>query len=421
MDLQQILKLLLDRRVRVPKYRRNPDGRAFIEVDKKRHYLGRFGTDESRARYEAALLRLASGAFGENSAVDDVGLLVSELMVKYLDDRRVYFKADEKPGWTEFDNLKTAIVPFVQVYQDAAISDIRPTTLLDWQRHLISLKLARSTINKRVGAIVRMFKWGVSRELVPVDVLTALQTVESLRAGRTEAAEAEPVTAIDRATVEKTLPCMTPVVAAAVQTQWMCGMRPSEALRLTPADIRQDGEIWLYVPASHKNQHRGHTLVKAIPRRVQVILTPFLDRPADACLFSPQESQLNKKTGRTEPRKTKVYPSEIARRKRDAAKAARRKPQAKTYYTTNGYRQSIHRACDQAGVEQWNPNQLRHSLATEISETLGLGIQAAQRYLGHAKMDTTLIYAEREIDELRRIATQLDEIWSNGSQPSLDG
>ena len=282
MDLQQILKLLLDRRIRVPKYRRNPDGRAFIEVDKERHYLGRFGSDDSRARYEAALLRLASAAFGtKNAKVPDVGLCVCELMASYFADRRIYFKVDETPGWTEFDNIRTAVVPFVNVHQDVIVSEIRPTTLLEWQKHLIARKFARSTINKRVGAIVRMFKWGVSRELVPVEVLTALQTVESLRAGRTEAVESEPVTAIDRATVEKTLPCMTPIVAAAVQTQWLCGMRPNETLSLTPADIRQDGEIWLYLPASHKNQHRGHTLVKAIPRRVQTVLTPFLDRPPD--------------------------------------------------------------------------------------------------------------------------------------------
>ena len=51
----------------------------------------------------------------------------------------------------------------------------------------------RSEINRRVGRIVRMFKWGVSEELVPPLVYEALRTVPGLRKGRSGAREKPPV------------------------------------------------------------------------------------------------------------------------------------------------------------------------------------------------------------------------------------
>jgi site-specific recombinase XerC len=43
----------------------------------------------------------------------------------------------------------------------------------------------------------------------------------------------------------------------------------------------------------------------------------------------------------------------------------------------------------------WSPNQLRHAAATEIRHNYGL--EAAQVVIGHAKADTTQVYAERDM------------------------
>lgn len=51
-----------------------------------------------------------------------------------------------------------------------------------------------------------------------------------------------------------------------------------------------------------------------------------------------------------------------------------------------------------AGAEplaHWHPNQLRHSMGTDVRQHFGL--EAAQCILGHAKADTTQIYAERDL------------------------
>lgn len=47
--------------------------------------------------------------------------------------------------------------------------------------------LAGGGVNNRVNRVKRIFKWGMSEELVPSSVFEALRTVAGLRCGRTEA------------------------------------------------------------------------------------------------------------------------------------------------------------------------------------------------------------------------------------------
>lgn len=50
------------------------------------------------------------------------------------------------------------------------------------------------------------------------------------------------------------------------------------------------------------------------------------------------------------------------------------------------------RACKRASVEQWHPNQLRHTAATRIRAAFGL--DAAQKILGHERADVSQVYAD---------------------------
>ena len=58
---------------------------------------------------------------------------------------------------------------------------------------MVGLGWSRKYINKQVGRVVRMFRWGVSEELVPPSVHQALVAVPGLRKGRTEAPDYDPV------------------------------------------------------------------------------------------------------------------------------------------------------------------------------------------------------------------------------------
>ena len=57
------------------------------------------------------------------------------------------------------------------------------------------------------------------------------------------------------------------------------------------------------------------------------------------------------------------------------------------------YAQAVARAAKRAGVVHWTPNQIRHTVGTEVRKDFGL--EATQVYLGHANADTTQIYAAK--------------------------
>jgi integrase len=93
--------------------------------------------------------------------------------------------------------------------------------------------------------------------LLPVTVHQSLQTVSGLRKGRSTAREAEPVGPVPEELVEKTLPHLSPQVAAMVRLQLLTGARPGEVVAIRPCDIeRPEGaEVWVYRPLEHKTEH----------------------------------------------------------------------------------------------------------------------------------------------------------------------
>jgi hypothetical protein len=56
-------------------------------------------------------------------------------------------------------------------------------------------------------------------------------------------------------------------------------------------------------------------------------------------------------------------------------------------------------------AHRWSPNRLRHNAATTLRREFG--IEAARVALGHSKLDTTEIYAERDWDALERMIVQV--------------
>ena len=102
---------------------------------------------------------------------------------------------------------------------------------------------------------------------------------------------------------------------------------------------------------------------------------------------------------RGEARASRRTPSEDARR----AKSPGGKHAAR--YTRVTYRQAVVRACRKAGVEPWSPLRLRHTAATLIRARYGL--ETAQVVLGHAKADTTELYAERDRGRARDLMAEI--------------
>lgn len=392
--------------MRVPKYRKNGDGRAFVEHQTQRTYLGIWGTPESKRAYRHFLLTIFEEPV---QIVVPARAKIAEVCLQYLDWAETYYQIDGVPS-QEFLNVRSALGDFVDLFGNRPASELGPRLILKLQDALVEADYARTTINGRVSRVKRALRWCASREIIPGSVAESIWTVDGLHKGRTRAREPKPVKPVPAEVVAATLPFLSPIVAAMVQVQYLCGMRPQDVCAMRLMDIDRSSSIWIYRPESHKNTWRGKELIKAVPPAAQQLLEPFLDRADDVYLFSPRESIAWWNQQRS--RKTRQFPCEIRaveKRKKLTMKRRGGRPLS-SRYSTCSYGKSIVVAVEKANkagasVPVWHPNQLRHSIATKLRKLLGQ--QAAQAWLGHAKIDTTALYAEVQEDELRQISERL--------------
>jgi hypothetical protein len=174
----------------LPKYRHHKGtGQALVQIKGHRHYLGKWNTQASKERYAAFVAELAvSPAVVVVPSAKAAAITVVELVAAYLDFAQGYYQKNGQPTRT-LDGIKRAIRVTKDAYGREPVADFTPLQLLAIQTQLATATHTRSYVNKQVGIICRMFKWGVSRGLVPPHVHTALSTVEGLRMGRTIAKE----------------------------------------------------------------------------------------------------------------------------------------------------------------------------------------------------------------------------------------
>ncbi|MBS0207156.1 MAG: site-specific integrase [Planctomycetes bacterium] len=394
-------------KIKVPKFRRNPDGRAFAQYpgSKKREYFGKYDDPMSHAKYKSWLIRIIDSPQPTAPELQSGSLLI-ELSAVYLRHAKSYLQG--KGDWNNVRGTQALLDEFAGDVLGSAFGPVRFEQFREW---LVGRGLARTTINSHMGRVRRFFRWCQSKELIPKGHLEGLKSVIPLMPGRTLAREPEPVAPVAWAVVERTIPHLPPPIVNAIKVQYYCGMRPGEVLRMRSGEIDQRGDIWFWKPGRHKNSHRLQSLTKAIPAPAQKILAPLLKKPAGEHLFSPVDAK-DWAASRRRPRVTKIYPYE-----RIASEERGKNPKRKRldHYTESRYGKLISEAIARANkdvpeeerIPRWTPLQLRHAIATEVSALLGE--QASQRWLGHARMETTAIYTAQHERELREIAEKLAE------------
>jgi len=395
----------MPRKPRIPSYRRQKQKRradqAFVVISGKRHYLGAYGSPESKAEYQRLIADWLAGGGELPPPVEDITVI--ELLSRYWKWAMRHYRDADGKLTTSIDNIKAAIRWLRELFGETAAADFGPRCLKVCQRRMIEDGLSRMYINRNCSIIVRVFKWAVAEELVPAGVHQALAAVPGLQAGRTEAPEREPVKPVPDAHVDAVLPLLTPTVAAMVELQRCTGMRPAEVCSLRPADVNTSGKVWTVQLARHKTSYRGRERVVYIGPRGQRILRPLLtpDCPLDKPIFSPKRSFAESLERRQAERKT---PANQGNRP-GSNRAVRRERAPGDAFDPDSYRRAIHRACDRAGVSQWSPNRLRHNFATLVRREHGL--EAAQVLLGHAKADVTQVYAEVDRSRAESVAAMI--------------
>ena len=389
--------------VSVPKYRHHKgSGQAFVQVNGHRHYLGKWDSPKSKERYAAFVAELAVNPVSAPVRSASAATVV-ELIEAYWVFAVAYYVKGGKPTST-IEGIRRSLRDLRRLYGITQANEFGPVALKAVRQTMLqSGRLNRTTINKRVDNIRRVFKWAVAEQIVAPAVYQGLQAVSGLRKGRTEAREPIPVLPVEDVVVEATLPFLPAVVADMVRFQRLTGARPGEVCMIRPCDVDRGTEVWQYRPESYKTEHHGRERVIYLGPKAQDVLRPYLLRDAQANCFSPAESEQKRHEEQRARRRTRVQPSQRNRRNARPARAPR------TYYTKDSYNRAVTRGIgkanrqrrEEAGVGEdpgllphWHANQLRHSKATEVRQQFGL--EAAQVSLGHAKADVTQVYAERD-------------------------
>jgi integrase len=344
----------------VPSYLlHKPTGQARVRINGKDHYLGAYGSEESRVRYGEVISKLAGGQPIDplKPASSETGLSVSELVLAFLRHAEQHYVKNGKQT-SEVHCLKSAVRPLVDIYGFTAVDEFGPLMLKAVRQRYVESGWVRYTCNKGVSRIRSVFRWGVENELVRPETLQKLQAVAPLLAGRTEAKDNPKKTPVSDAQIVAVKPHVSALIKDLIDVQRFTGARAGELLMMTPEKIDRSGSVWLYFVDGHKTEHHGHSRVITIGKRAQRILR----------------------------RRLKGLPpsQRVFRIRRDS------------------YTLAIRRACLTAEITPWTPHQLRHAFAHEVRERFGL--EHVQATLGHAEFSMSERYAQASLQKAIEVA-----------------
>ena len=366
----------------LPKYRKHKASQqAIVTLDGKDFYLGPHGTKASKLEYDRLIGEWLANGRHLPLQSNDSPITVVQLCAEYWRFSKTYYIKNGKPT-DEQAGIKAAIRHIKALYAKTMAKDFGPLALEAVRVKMIESGNSRRYINQNIGRIRRMFRWGVSKELIPVNTYQSLLTVAGLKRGKCVAKETDPIMPVDCVIVDATIEHCQKQIADMIRFQQLTGCRPGEVCSIQPSEVDRTEPIWRYVPASHKMEHKGRQRVILIGPKAQAILLPYLLRYEHQTCFEK--------------------PSGGAFRRWD-------------------YNKKINQACDKAfpapeeitgealvtwrKQRRWAPNRLRHSRATDIRRKYGL--EASQAVLGHSKADTTQIYAERDIAKAAKIMAEV--------------
>ncbi len=411
---------------RVPSLRHHKaTGQAYAVLNGKAVYFGRVDDPQAEQKYHQAIAEWL--AAGKQLPADPDVITVKEVLSRFWVHAKDYYRTITDGRVKELEQFRLAIRPLADIYGESRAVDFGPRALKAVRQQMIARGWCRPYINKQINRIRHIFKWAVSDELIPGDVLHALQAVPGLRKGRGQAPEPEAVKPVPAEQVNAIEPFVSRQVWAMIQLQLSTAARAGEICQMRPCDIDRKGKVWVYRPEAHKTAHHGFDRKIFIGPRGQQALAPFLLRDPDAYCFSPVEAETERRQRLHEHRTTPLSRGNVP------GSNVKDDPQWSPgdRYTTCSYRRAIARACDQAfplpeplakrddetnaqwqerltpGQKaelkawrkdyRWHPHQLRHNSATELRKEFG--IEAARIILGHRSAAITEVYAEKDEQE----------------------
>lgn len=385
-------------------------GNARVRIGGIEHWLGPWGSADSRLRYDELIAAwIASGRKSVEAATKrcpahcptpavmepvelpassdvTVGELARAWIVSIEEARRGAHKraSDWNGAIAAARALRSVAAMPAKDFGPRALQDVRrrlvdtpflrKRRLPDGSETFDAIPRSRRYVNDTVGRIRQLFNWAVGLELIPPERAYALSRVRALPVGAGR--ETERRTEVSVEVVNATLPHLTDELRAIVLFIRWTGCRPSEACHLRMQDVHdRDRTTWRYRPPMHKTAHRGQYRDIPIGPQARAILEDHIaGRGDDEYVFDPRRSLARVVTS-----------GPIIK--------LRRKPSSRvgTMFTAAVLRVAIQRAAAAAGVPAWTAYQLRYLRLREIRRDYGP--EAARATAGHTRDTMTAHYA----------------------------
>lgn len=388
----------------IPALKISARGRGYVNINGKKHDLGRYGTLECQAAYLELAQRWTKAEAEATPYVAPDSPTVGELYREFYVYATARYRRDDGTPTSEAKSFNQSLTPFLERYRAMKADQVGQKELKAVRAEMIAAGLARKTVNQRIGRIRRLFRWGVGESKVDAVVVTRLESVRDLEAGYSGVADRATPGAVPLARVEATLPFLNRHHQAMVRLQLMTGARPGEVCAIKGADIDHAGVVrlkshevqlpggaWVWQPIWHKAKRRGKALVYVLGPQARQLLTPWLRADPAEHLFQPGEARAEHDRRR----------SAAAKRKGQSG-APRRVRKFRPCYSVVTYGKAIAAAARAAGIAHWRPHQLRKLVASQTDRLEG--IESSRKRLGHSSITTTEIYVETDLKEAARMA-----------------
>jgi integrase len=251
---------------------------------------------------------------------------------------------------------------------------------------------SRQYVNKVIGYIKAIFRWGVKKRLIRqaevLSVMDAIKPIESGEGNRETIDRRE----ISDEVVNQMIPYLTPQLHAMIQTQGMYGFRPSEVCNMKVRDFdfthyqEKDGYV-IYLLKEHKTARYGESFEYFFYKRIMDLIFPYLKgKKPDDYVFPPKQHLQELRERAAAKRKSKVTPSQLWRK---AVAAKNPKEIINDHWEENNYNRAISNAIKAANKElpqdekipHFTLYQLRYGFVSRTSETDGT--DRAQTCVGH--------------------------------------
>ncbi|MCA9036645.1 MAG: hypothetical protein KDA91_16030 [Planctomycetaceae bacterium] len=132
-----------------PKYAlHKATGQARVRINGKSIYLGPYGSEESRRRYDEIVAEYMKGTLN----VSYHKLTIAQLCISYVKHAKSYYVTNGRIT-SEVSNIQTALRPLVKIHGKCLVSEFGPIKLKQVRELMVANGIVRKSVNRGIGRI----------------------------------------------------------------------------------------------------------------------------------------------------------------------------------------------------------------------------------------------------------------------------